>query len=248
MKKCSQCGRELTDEKFNKHKIGKNGLRSECKDCQKVYAKKYRETHIEQAKVANKKWYKDNSERASATTRARHLANPEKRKSSHKAWCEANQEKTRAYSEANRERINAASRAWENANPERVKSGKRAWREANPEKTKQYKHLRKALELELPCTLIVTQWEKIKSHFNNSCCYCGKEKPLEQEHFIPVTSSGSSYDINNIVPACRSCNSSKCKNDFFNWYPRYKHYSKKRETAILKFLNYKNGIQQLALL
>mgnify|MGYP003489420683 CR=1 FL=1 len=81
--------------------------------------------------------------------------------------------------------------------------------------------------------------KNIKLEFNNKCAYCGKEKPLSQEHFVAL-SKGGEFTINNIIPSCQNCNSSKRATDFFEWYPKFKHYSKKREQIILKFLNYNN--------
>ena len=103
---------------------------------------------------------------------------------------------------------------------------------------------RMALKRKLSSTLTLAQWENMKMHFNNKCAYCGKELPLAQEHFLALTKGGE-YTVNNIIPSCKTCNSSKCNKDFFTWYPKYKYFSKKREKIILKFLNYKNEIQQL---
>jgi len=102
---------------------------------------------------------------------------------------------------------------------------------------------RKAKDMKLAGTFTLTQWENTKQHFNNSCCYCGQELPLAQEHFINATSNGE-YTVDNIVPSCIHCNSSKGDKNFFVWYKKYKYYSEERETKILKFLSYKNGIQQ----
>lgn len=110
-----------------------------------------------------------------------------------------------------------------------------------------YSHKYKARKRQLPNTLTESQWLNIKSYFHNKCAYCGKEIPLTQEHFIPV-SKGGEYTHNNILPACQSCNSSKGNRNFFIWYPKYKFYSKKREKQILTFLGYKGEIQQLALM
>ena len=105
---------------------------------------------------------------------------------------------------------------------------------------------RRAAKKQLSNSLTTKQWNKIKEHFDNKCAYCGKELPLAQEHFIPL-SDGGEYTHNNIIPACKSCNSSKKNKSFFDWYPKYKRYSKKREKNILKFLGYKNEVQQLKL-
>lgn len=91
------------------------------------------------------------------------------------------------------------------------------------------------------------QWRECKNSFQNKCAYCGLEKPLAQEHFIPLIKGGE-YALNNIVCACKSCNSSKGPRDFFVWYPKYKKFSKKRQNIILKYLGYKEGNQQMKIL
>lgn len=122
----------------------------------------------------------------------------------------------------------------------------RQYRKEHPEKRCIENQKRRSKKLLLPSTLTNKQWENIKLHFSNSCCYCGKELPLCQDHFIAL-SNGGEYTINNIIPSCRNCNSGKNNKDFFEWYPEYKYYSKKREKYILESLNYKQNIQQLTL-
>jgi len=95
---------------------------------------------------------------------------------------------------------------------------------------------RRAKELQLPYTLSLDEWESVKRYFDNKCCYCGKEKVLEQEHFIPLNSGGD-YTANNILCSCKSCNSSKKASDFAIWYPKHKFYNKLRELKILSFIN-----------
>lgn len=94
---------------------------------------------------------------------------------------------------------------------------------------------RKAKNRLLPYTLTFEQWEEIKSKFNNRCAYCGSEKKLEQDHFVAI-SRGGGYTPQNIVPACKSCNSRKCHKDFFTWYPLQSFYSKERESFLLKHI------------
>lgn len=119
------------------------------------------------------------------------------------------------------------------------------WRLKNKEKCVLYKAKYCAKKAELPSTLTYDQWNIVKRYFGNKCAYCGKEVPLQQDHFVPL-SKGGEYTHNNIIPACRSCNTSKHAQNFFDWYPRQKFYSKKREQRILKFLGYKGKIQQLS--
>ena len=52
------------------------------------------------------------------------------------------------------------------------------------------------------------EWEAKKEQYNNRCFYCGKASKLTKDHVIPI-SLGGTDDIDNIVPACLSCNSRK---------------------------------------
>jgi hypothetical protein len=53
------------------------------------------------------------------------------------------------------------------------------------------------------------QWYEKMILFNFKCAYCGKSGiQLTKDHVIPI-SKGGTDDIENIVPCCRQCNSSK---------------------------------------
>lgn len=68
---------------------------------------------------------------------------------------------------------------------------------------------RAARAKELPHTLTRSEWNEIKDQFQNRCAYCGERfDHLTQDHAIPL-SRGGAYTRENIVPACRSCNSKK---------------------------------------
>lgn len=115
-----------------------------------------------------------------------------------------------------------------------------------PKKKRISNQIRRTFKRQLPSTLTDMQWLTIKKQFNNRCAYCNRELPLEMEHFIPLSKLGE-FSVNNIICACKPCNSSKGNKDFFEWYSKHDYYSKKREKFILKFLNYKDGIQQITL-
>ncbi len=51
-------------------------------------------------------------------------------------------------------------------------------------------------------------WEDLKASYRYRCAYCHQRKPLTQDHVVPIVKGGW-HVIENIVPACRSCNSSK---------------------------------------
>lgn len=261
MKVCTTCGisKKATADNFTKMKNGKYGVSSKCKECNKVYRqlnkdrlnkqkKEYYLRNKEKIDEANKKWAKNNAERA---------------KEYKAEWYQQNKEtKIRAYKERNKEHISNAKKEynekhkaeksayWQqyyNWHKERIREQKRLYNRLNKEKCIRYTQKRVALKRKLPASYTEAQWEQTKKFFDCKCAYCGKEKKLAQDHFIPL-SSGGEYTINNIVPACKSCNSSKHNKDFFEWYPTFRYHSKQREQKILKYLNYKDKTQQLSIL
>lgn len=67
---------------------------------------------------------------------------------------------------------------------------------------------RRAKIANLEFDLTKQDWEEILSTFNHRCAYCGKSEKLEMDHVIPISKGGATTK-ENIVPACRSCNSKK---------------------------------------
>ena len=75
----------------------------------------------------------------------------------------------------------------------------------------------------------------LKDKFKNKCSYCRKEKILHLDHFIPMSKGGPDC-LGNIVPACKSCNSSKHNSDPMEWYKSQEFYSPTQWKKILKIL------------
>lgn len=137
-------------------------------------------------------------------------------------------------------------------NPEKIKQYNKQYNKQyhkdNPEKFRLKEQRRMALKQGLPNTFTIKQWKSVKEYFNNKCAYCGEDKPLTQDHHIAL-SKGGEYTHNNIIPACKSCNSSKRDKDFFKWYPTQKQHNKERESKILTHLGYTTeDTQQLSIL
>lgn len=58
--------------------------------------------------------------------------------------------------------------------------------------------------------------ERLKMLLPQSCCYCGSREYLSVDHLIPTKRGGPNIG-DNLVWACRSCNSSKCASDALEW-------------------------------
>ena len=61
--------------------------------------------------------------------------------------------------------------------------------------------------------------ERLKLQLPRVCCYCGQESKLTLDHLIPSLTGGAD-SADNIVWACRSCNSSKGASDVLEWHGR----------------------------
>lgn len=52
------------------------------------------------------------------------------------------------------------------------------------------------------------------------CAYCGASGgPLQRDCMLPI-SRGGRYTLANVVPACGSCNASKCNTELTTWMRR----------------------------
>ena len=63
------------------------------------------------------------------------------------------------------------------------------------------------------------QWEAIKAAWGG-CAYCrGTAGPFQKDCVMAI-SRGGRYTIDNVVPACASCNTSKCNEEVTTWLRR----------------------------
>ncbi len=151
---------------FNKDKNSRDGLRGQCRACQKVYRK---------------------------------------------AWGESNKERTAAY-----------DAAYYAANKERRAARKADWQRANPDKVKASMQRRRARKRNAQGTFTADQWKARLDYHGYKCIYCGVEKHqtpegwLTCDHQIPLARGGSNWP-SNLVPACKSCNSSKRDRTYFEF-------------------------------
>jgi hypothetical protein len=139
-------------------------------------------------------------------------------------------------------------------NPEQKRKREKEWRQNNPVLLAKYN---KERELHKKHKITKEQWIACKDYFKNEqgewcCAYCElpisqhyrlyngilKLQDLHKEHF----DDNGSNEIDNCVPSCQSCNSSKRKFTFEEWYTlnnkRLKPnvYSEERKIKILKWI------------
>ena len=235
---CNRCLEKfpMTSDFFNIRIDSKDGFRNQCKKCTTKknasyyqdnkdglvdYARTYREENIVAININRKIYRLNNKELLSLRDKKYYSGHQEYVKS-----------RVKRYVASNKETISIKKSIYRIKNKEQCNISNMNYR-SNKSK--------------LPSTFTIEQWENTKLAFDNKCAYCGMELPLAKEHFLPV-SNGGEFTHNNIIPSCRSCNSSKFTNSPFIWYPKQSFYTKGRESKILNFLNYNEShTQQLML-
>ena len=67
--------------------------------------------------------------------------------------------------------------------------------------------------------LSAEQWAALTEAWGG-CAYCGATGvPMQRDCVLPI-SRGGRYTLDNIAPACRSCNASKCNDEVTGWLRR----------------------------
>lgn len=246
IKKCSKCGEVLpmTSEYFGKNKNTKDGVMQRCRSCRsgaekqyyidnKERIRAYYETNKEAENLKSKRYYRENKAAVMETKKLYRLKNKE-----------AIAQREKLYKLEHKESGAEDRKNYYCKSKDRIRETVKIYRKNNPELHRISNQKRRAKKRKLTHTLTATQWVELRAIFNFKCAYCGNESPITQDHFLAI-SNGGEYTKDNIIPSCLSCNSSKGKKNFFEWYPKQLFYSKPRELKVLNALGYKNLTQQL---
>lgn len=127
-KKCSKCEKIKPINEFFREKNGKDGYRTECKECRKQYCKQWREKHKEHCKQYEKQYYRDNKEY---------------KKQYRKKWGKDNKELCKQYSRQwkknNKDKVNKMCKKYRDTHPEERAITLLNYKLRNPEKAKEIK-------------------------------------------------------------------------------------------------------------
>jgi 5-methylcytosine-specific restriction endonuclease McrA len=132
----------------------------------------------------------------------------------------------RKYYKKNRSKILEQQKQWRLKNPNNLKS----WRAKNKDKVKESNRKSNAIRR----SLLVNHGEKFSINeikdrfemFGNKCAYCGAEGKMTVDHVIALSKGGADA-IQNIVPCCKKCNSSKRDREVERWYKSQDFFNEK---------------------
>jgi hypothetical protein len=148
-------------------------------------------------------------------------------------------EKKKEWRDNNKESHRNMIKEWEKKNEEHLKESRTAWRRGNPDKVREYN---KERNMNKQHDITDQEWFGCLDYFNNSCAYCELSEQEqfdlynEQFHKEHVIHNGNNY-IDNCVPSCTSCNTSKHDAELSEWYcEKNYNFTKERLNKITKWM------------
>ena len=196
------CGVKNMLGKENRKRVKKIWNDKHKEQCRK-YRRKWRDKNIEYAREHDRKYYEENKEKKSKYMKDYVKDNKERIKERSKQWNREHPKQRKEYDSQylilNREKIYAYHRKWS-----KTDKGRMVKQRGNV--------VRQARENKIINNLTSKEWVNILKEYKFKCAYCGCEFTLfnreTKDHVIPISKGGHNIK-ENIVPACRRCNSKK---------------------------------------
>lgn len=114
----------------------------------------------------------------------------------------------RTYYAANTDVVKARVAAWVDTHRERRNAIAAKHQRANRARYAVHDATRRARKRGDGTTHTLAEWQEVVALHGGCCAYCGATAVLVRDHIIPLARGGSNA-IDNIAPACRSCNARK---------------------------------------
>lgn len=227
-KRCSACRADKPLHEFSPVSKDKRKRHTYCKPCMREYRARWVKANPERAQQHSATYYSKSRDEILARTKARRAAKPEPIREYYRAkkdeFAARNARRraekpaeTKAYNDAwraaNKRRYRFTNKVWRDAHPERHRAAIDAWKTANRDLVRAIARRsaakRKATLANVPSTVTHDDIAESVSYFGGRCAYCLRaDLPLEIDHVTAIASGG--WDVpENIVPACKSCNSRK---------------------------------------
>lgn len=247
---CKVCNQKKTVDQYYKDCKSKYGVINTCKQCDSII-KNYSQSVISYnhaveyglTKVCSKCQKEKSVEKFHKSKRGKYGVG---------SWCNdcrsiykrehylKNEERLiqekKDYYYANKDILNAKKKIYRLNNKLKLYYIHRNYRQNNKEIGRKHCQIRRVKLKKLKASFTVEEWLNALEFFDYKCAYCRDEhETLEQDHVVPL-SKGGNYTANNIIPACRRCNSSKNAKEMSRWFKQQLFYDSKNEEYIIKYL------------
>lgn len=220
MKTCTRCDEPKAEAEFHRRANRPDGLHAWCKSCtntaRRLRAARLRARPPGSLPAAGEKscsrckltkpaadFYRDNSAPDGLTTACRSCVSVRRR------------ELAAARSDAELAKKRAADAAYYEANRERIKGRVAEWARANPERIGDYGRRRRARKRGVEPVATRDERAALFESYCGLCAYC--HAPADTlDHIDPLFHGGADV-LDNLVPACRSCNGRKHTRPLLRW-------------------------------
>jgi Restriction endonuclease len=199
---CRICQEEKPETRFAAY--GKNRRRRlVCMDCQNKCKRNWYQKNLEHARASSRehatKTYHRNREKYLAKMKEWREANREWRKNNRHDWHLMHKAAQNLY-----------ARKYYQDHKKEIHAAHKRWRLSDPTLSRWHANVRHQRLKKVPVNdLTREQWLARCEEFHNHCAYCWKTGvELTIDHMIPIVAGGS-HTLDNIVPACKSCNAAK---------------------------------------
>lgn len=174
------------------------------------YMRKYSEEHKEQISLRNKQYKAKNRDFLIVQNREYYAKNKIKILAQKQIYAQLNKEAIKSYRTSYYEtEVGKAAKRRSNQKREYQKKNKRIINYSGRELVQRYKI------------------------FNGRCVYCNAATDITSDHVIPLSRIQGIDRLQNIVPACRSCNSRKRISDVIPWYKKQPFFDPERLLCVL---------------
>lgn len=203
LKRCSKCQETKELSKFSRRGTTWDGLRSTCKDCDKIVHAAYRSVPVNRE---NEQDYKQSYRQQNKQKEA---------------------EYTREWKERNSSILPSLQRKWRQTNKEQraIKARARTtrWVKDNPERHRMNGRNYRARSANAEGSHTFEQEQMLLAAFGGICPSCRSESKLALDHVIPLNQGGTHY-IDNLQGLCKLCNSTKQDRVIVDYRPKQIRY------------------------
>jgi 5-methylcytosine-specific restriction endonuclease McrA len=137
---------------------------------------------------------------------------PERQRAYAREWLKRNPEKAREamrrWSKSHPEQRRAAKRLYYARHREQHKTVMAAYHRAHPEVLRAKSNAYRARARAAKGRFTSAEWRALVGRYDGKCAYRGEEGPLQVDHRTPL-SRGGANSIDNVLPACATCNAEK---------------------------------------
>lgn len=192
-KRCTRCLEWKPESEFYRDRTKLDGLKSQCKDCRRVYKREYRRRKRALAQIRLKR-----AMRRVWQPRVR-LEDRIRESAGFRRWRDGNRARRQAY-------VTSYLQEWHRAHP----GARLPWHVTHPELLTAQRQVRRADAAGVSVNdLSAAEWRWLCELYDHHCAYCGTATDqLTLDHVVPL-SQGGSNTLSNVVPACSGCNSNK---------------------------------------